>query len=111
MFDFVTPYPDFDLLELRRYAESKEVELMMHHETSATVENYDRRIDDAFRFMRANGYDAVKTGYVGRIVPKGEWHDGQWMVNHYQRVVEKAAAQKIMVNSHESVRPTGLHRT
>ena len=111
VFDFVTPYPDFDLPELRRYSESKGVKLIMHHETSASVENYDRRMDDAFRFMRANGYDAVKTGYVGRIVPKGEWHDGQWMVNHYQRVVEKAAEQKIMVNSHESVRPTGLHRT
>lgn len=111
VFDFVTPYPDFDLQELRRYAESKGVKLIMHHETSASVENYDRRLDEAFRFMKANGYDAVKTGYVGRIVPKGEFHDGQWMVNHYQRVLEKAAAQKIMVNSHESVRPTGLHRT
>lgn len=111
VFDFVTPYPDFDLRELRRYAGSKGVKLIMHHETSASVENYDRRIDEAFRFMKANGYDAVKTGYVGRIVPKGEWHDGQWMVNHYQRVVEKAASHGIMVNSHESVRPTGLHRT
>lgn len=111
VFDFVTPYPDFDLPGLRRYAESKGVKLIMHHETSASVENYDRRIDEAFRFMRANGYVAVKTGYVGRIVPKGEWHDGQWMVNHCQRVVDKAAAQKIMVNSHESVRRTGLHRT
>lgn len=111
VFDFVTPYPDFDVAELRKYAASKNVKLIMHHETSASVENYDRRVDDAFRFMKSNGYDAVKTGYVGRILPKGEFHDGQWMVNHYNRVAEKAAAMKIMVDSHESVRPTGLHRT
>ncbi len=111
VFDFVTPYPDFDVAELRKYAASKGVRLIMHHETSASVENYDRRVDDAFRFMKSNGYDAVKTGYVGRILPKGEFHDGQWMVNHYNRVAQKAAAMRIMVDSHESVRPTGLHRT
>ncbi len=111
VFDFVTPYPDFDVQELRKYAAAKGVKLIMHHETSASVENYDRRLDPAFKFMKDNDYDAVKTGYVGRIVPKGEFHDGQWMINHYLRVVEKAAAQKIMVNSHESARPTGLHRT
>ena len=111
VFDFVTPYPDFDVQELKRYAESKGVKLVMHHETSASVENYERRVDAAFKFMKDNGYDAVKTGYVGRILPKGEFHDGQWMVNHYNRIAEKAAATKIMIDAHEPVRPTGLHRT
>lgn len=111
VFDFVTPYPDFDVQELRKYAASKKVKLIMHHETSASVDNYERRIDAAFKFMKDNGYDAVKTGYVGRILPKGEFHDGQWMVNHYDRVAEKAAAMKIMINAHEPVRPTGQHRT
>lgn len=111
VFDFVTPYPDFDVAELKNYAASKNVKLIMHHETSGSVTNYERRIDEAFRFMKANGYDAVKTGYVGRIIPRGEWHDGQWMINHYTRVAEKAAEYKIMVDSHESVRPTGLQRT
>lgn len=111
VFDFVTPYPDFDVQELRKYAASKGVKLIMHHETSASVENYDRRVDDAFKFMKANGYDAVKTGYVGRILPKGEFHDGQWMVNHYTRIAGKAAAMQIMIDAHEPVRPTGLHRT
>lgn len=111
VFDFVTPYPDFDLRELRNYASSKGVKLIMHHETSASVGNYERRIDRAFKFMKDNGYDAVKTGYVGRILPRGEFHDGQWMVNHYRRVAEKAAALEIMIDTHEPVRPTGLHRT
>lgn len=111
VFDFVTPYPDFDVKELHRYAASKNVKLIMHHETSASATNYERRMDDAYRFMKANGYDAVKTGYVGLIIPRGEWHDGQWMVNHYNRVAEKAASYKIMVDAHEPVRPTGLHRT
>jgi glucan 1,4-alpha-glucosidase len=111
VFDFVTPYPDFDVKELQRYASSKGVKLIMHHETSASVTNYERRLDEAFRFMKEFGYDAVKTGYVGRIIPRGEHHDGQWMVNHFTRVAEKAAGMKIMVNSHESIRPTGLHRT
>jgi hypothetical protein len=111
VFDFVTPYPDFDVEELHRYAASKGVKLIMHHETSASVTNYERRIEEAFRFMKAHGYDAVKTGYVGRIIPRGEFHDGQWMINHYVRVAEKAASHKIMVDAHEPVRPTGLHRT
>jgi glucan 1,4-alpha-glucosidase len=111
VFDFVTPYPDFDVIELNRYAASKGVKLIMHHETSASVTNYERRLDEALRFMKEHGYNAVKTGYVGKIIPRGEHHDGQWMVNHFTRVLEKAAKMKIMVNSHESVRLTGLHRT
>jgi hypothetical protein len=111
VFDFVTPYPDFDVDELQKYAEVKNVKLIMHHETSASVTNYERRLDEAFRFMKEHGYDAVKTGYVGRIIPRGEHHDGQWMVNHYLRVVQKAAEYKISIDSHESVRPTGLQRT
>ncbi len=111
VFDFVTPYPDFDVAQLQKYAEEKGVKLIMHHETSASVTNYERRMDEAFRFMKQHGYDAVKTGYVGKIIPRGEYHDGQWMTNHYVRVVEKAAKYKIMVNAHEPVRPTGLHRT
>ncbi len=111
VFDFVTPYPDFDVVELEKYAKSKNVELIMHHETSASVTNYDRRLDEAFTFMKDHGYNSVKTGYVGKIIPRGEHHDGQWMVNHYTRVLEKAEKYKIMVNSHESVRSTGLHRT
>ncbi len=111
VFDFVTPYPDFNVAELQRYAAEKGVKLIMHHETSASVTNYERRMDDAFTFMKRYGYDAVKTGYVGHIIPRGEFHDGQWMVNHYVRAVEKAAQYNIMINAHESVRPTGLHRT
>lgn len=109
--DFVTPYPDFDVIELQNYAESKNVELIMHHETSGYVTNYERRLDDAFTFMKDHGYNSVKTGYVGKIIPHGEHHDGQWMVNHFTRVLEKAEKYKICVNSHESVRLTGLHRT
>jgi hypothetical protein len=111
VFDFVTPYPDFDVAGLKKYAAEKGVKLVMHHETSASVTNYERRLDEAFRFMKENGYDAVKTGYVGRIIPRGEWHDGQWMVNHYIRVAERAAKYKIMIDAHEPVRPTGLQRT
>ncbi len=111
VFDFVTPYPDFDVEALQKYAEEKKVKLIMHHETSASVTNYERRMDDAFKFMKKHGYDAVKTGYVGRIIPRGEHHDGQWMINHYVRVAEKTAGYKIMLNAHEPVRPTGLHRT
>jgi len=111
VFDFVTPYPDYDVEFLSSYAAEKGVKLVMHHETSASVTNYERRLDSAFRFMKHYGYDAVKTGYVGRIIPRGEFHDGQWMVNHYVRVAEKAAQYRIMVDAHEPVRPTGLHRT
>jgi len=111
VFDFVTPYPDFDVQELQRYAASKGVKVMMHHETSSSVTNYERRQNEALRFMKQNGYDAVKTGYVGRIIPRGEHHDGQWMVNHYNRTAANMARQQIMVDMHESVRPTGLHRT
>ncbi|MEQ1586764.1 MAG: glycoside hydrolase family 97 protein [Cyclobacteriaceae bacterium] len=111
VFDFVTPYPDFNVNELQAYAKEKGVKLIMHHETSSSVTNYERRIDQAIRFMKDHGYDAVKTGYVGRIIPRGEFHDGQWMINHFTRVAEKFAANKIMVDAHESVRPTGLHRT
>lgn len=111
VFDFVTPYPDFDVKELQKYAAGKGVKLIMHHETSASATNYERRLDEAFRFMKSNGYDAVKTGYVGKIIPRGENHDGQTMVNHYLHVVKKAAEYKISVDSHESVRLTGLHRT
>lgn len=111
LFDFVTPYPDFDVKELQRYAAEKGVKIMMHHETGASATNYERRLNDAFQFMADNGYNAVKTGYVGWIRPKGEHHDGQWMGNHYINVAKTAARYKIMVNSHEAVRPTGLHRT
>ncbi len=111
VFDFVTPYPDYDVQELRRYAASKNVKIIMHHETSGSVTNYERWMDTAYRFMKNNGYDAVKTGYVGKIIPRGEHHDGQWMVNHYNRVAQKTADYKIMVDMHEPVRPTGMNRT
>jgi glucan 1,4-alpha-glucosidase len=111
VFDFVTPYGDFDVKGLHKYAASKKVKLIMHHETSASVTNYERQMDTAYRFMKANGYDAVKTGYVGHIIPRGEHHDGQWMVNHYVRVAQKTASYKIMLDAHEPVRPTGLSRT
>ncbi len=111
VFDFVTPYPDFDVEGLHGYAAAKGVKLIMHHETSASVTNYERRMEGAYRFMKEHGYDAVKTGYVGRIIPRGEHHDGQWMVNHYLRVAEATARQRIMLDAHEPVRPTGLHRT
>ncbi len=111
VFDFVTPYPDFNVKELNQYAASKGVKIIMHHETSGSATNYERRLKDAFQFMVDNGYNAVKTGYVGPIIPRGEHHDSQWMVNHYIRVATTAADYKIMVNSHEAVRPTGLHRT
>ncbi|HMU44802.1 MAG TPA: glycoside hydrolase family 97 protein [Chitinophagaceae bacterium] len=111
VFDFVTPYPDFDVNELQRYAASKGVKLIMHHETSASVTNYERWMDTAYRFMKNHGYDAVKTGYVGKIIPRGEHHDGQWMVRHYERVAKKTADYHIMVDMHEPVRSTGLHRT
>jgi hypothetical protein len=111
VFDFVTAYPDFDVEEVQRYAQSKGVQMIMHHETSGSVANYERRLDRAFSFMKMHNYNAVKSGYVGKIIPRGEWHDGQTMVNHFNWVVERAAEYKIMVNSHESSRPTGVHRT
>jgi hypothetical protein len=111
VFDFVTPYPDFDVKGLQQYAAARKVKLIMHHETSASVTNYERWMDTAYRFMKRFGYDAVKTGYVGRIIPRGEHHDGQWMIKHYERVMKKTADYKIMVDAHEPVRPTGLHRT
>ncbi|WP_022826374.1 glycoside hydrolase family 97 protein [Hymenobacter norwichensis] len=111
VFDFVTPYPDFDVQELQRYAAGKGVNIIMHHETSGSATNYERRQDAAYRFMNEHGYTAVKTGYVGRIIPRGEHHDGQWMVNHYVRTAQNTADHHIMVDMHEAVRPTGLHRT
>ncbi len=111
VFDFVTPYPDFDVKEVGAYAESKGVKMMMHHETSSSVRNYERHMDKAYQFMKDNGYDAVKSGYVGDILPRGENHYSQWIVNHYQYAVEKAAEYEIMVNAHEAVRPTGIART
>jgi hypothetical protein len=111
VFDFVTPYPDFDVKGLHKYAKSKGVKMIMHHETSGSVRNYERHMDKAYQFMKDNGYDAVKSGYVGDILPRGENHYDQWIVNHYQYAIEKAAEYKIMVNAHEAVRPTGICRT
>lgn len=111
VFDFVTPYPDFDVAALNDYAHSKGLRLIMHHETSSSTRNYERRLDDAFAFMKRYGYDAVKNGYVGPIIPFGEGHYSQPMVNHYNHVLRKAAENRIMINMHESVRPTGLCRT
>ena len=111
VFDFVTPYPDFDVAGIHDYAKSKGVKMIMHHETSGSVRNYERHIDKAYQFMKDNGYDAVKSGYVGNILPRGENHYSQWIVNHYQYAIEKAADYKIMVNAHEAIRPTGICRT
>ncbi|MCK0204329.1 glycoside hydrolase family 97 protein [Ornithobacterium rhinotracheale] len=111
VFDFISPYPDFDIKMLNDYAHKKGIKLIMHHETSGSATNYERWADDAFKLMNKYGYDAVKTGYVGNIIPRGEHHYSQWMINHYNRIAEKAAKYKVMVNSHESVRPTGLSRT
>ncbi len=111
VFDFVTAYPDFDVEGIHAYAKSKGVEMMMHHETSASVRNYERHMDEAYKFMNDNGYKSVKSGYVGDILPRGENHYDQWIVNHYQYAIEKAAKYKIMVNAHEAVRPTGIART
>lgn len=111
VFDFVTPYPDFDVKELNRYASSKGVKLMMHHETSGSVRNYERHMEKAYQFMNDNGYNSVKSGYVGDMIPRGEHHYGQWMNNHYLYAVTQAAEHKIMVNAHEATRPTGLCRT
>jgi hypothetical protein len=111
VFDFLTPYPDFDLEGIRDYAKNKGVEMVMHHETSSSVRNYERFMDQAYKFMKDNGYNSVKSGYVGFILPRGENHYSQWIVNHYQYALEKAADYQIMVNAHEAVRPTGIART
>lgn len=111
VFDFMTPYPDFDVQVIHEYAKSKGVKMIMHHETSGSTRNYERHLDKAFQFMNDNGYEAVKSGYVGPILPIGEHHYSQSIINHYQYVVEKAADYKIMINAHEAVRPTGICRT
>jgi hypothetical protein len=111
VFDFVTPYPDFDVQELHRYAAGKGIKIIMHHETSGSVRNYERHLDKAYKFMADNGYNAVKSGYVGDILPRGEHHYSQWINNHYLYTITEAAKYKIMVNAHEAVRPTGLART
>src|SRR5260221_716090 len=111
VFDFVTPYPDYNIDELTAYAKSKGVKIICHHETSASVTNYERQMDTAYRFMLNHNMNSVKTGYVGHIIPRGEHHDGQWMVNHHLRVADKTANYHIMVDMHEPIRPTGLQRT
>ena len=111
VFDFVTPYPDFDVKMLNAYAKSKGVKIMMHHETSGATRNYERHLDKAYKYMNDNGYTSVKSGYVGDIVPRGDYHYSQNTINHYQYAIEKAAEYKIMVNAHEAVRPTGVART
>ena len=111
VFDFTTPYPDFDLVEVNAYAKSKGIKMIMHHETSGSVANYERHLDRALELMKKYGYPAAKSGYVGRIIPRGEFHDGQTMVNHFNAVARRFADYKMMVNSHESSRPTGYSRT
>ena len=111
VFDFVTPYPDFDIDAVTAYAKSKNVKMIMHHETSGSVANYERHLDRAFDLMKKYDYPAVKSGYVGKIIPRGEFHDGQTMVNHFNFVARRAADYKLMINSHESSRPTGYSRT
>ncbi len=111
VFDFITPYSDYNIDILTDYAKQKGVKIIMHHETSGSATNYERYFDKAYQFMKDHNMNTVKTGYVGRIIPRGEHHDSQWMVNHYQRVAEKTAEYKIMVEAHEPVHPTGLHRT
>jgi glucan 1,4-alpha-glucosidase len=111
VFDFITPYPDFDVNGIREYANSKGVQMIMHNETSGSATNYERQMDTAFRYMNEHGYHSVKTGYVGKIIPRGEHHDGQWMINHYLRAIQKAAYYHVMIDEHEPVRPTGLQRT
>lgn len=111
VFDFQTPYPDFDIAMLNEYAHSKGVKLMMHHETSGSIRNYERHMDAAYKLMEKYGYNSVKSGYVGNMIPRGEHHYGQWLNNHYLYAVTEAAKHHIMVNAHEAVRPTGLCRT
>lgn len=111
VFDFQTPYPDFDIEMLNKYAQDRNMKLMMHHETSGSLRNYERHMEDAYNLMNKYGYDAVKSGYVGNILPRGEHHYGQWANNHYLYAIKEAAKHKIMVNAHEATRPTGLCRT
>lgn len=111
VFDFVSPYPDFDVKGIHEYAKSKGIKMIMHHETSGATRNYERHLDVAYQFMKDNGYNAVKSGYVGNILPLGEHHYSQSILNHYQYCIEKAVDYKIMVNAHEAVRPTGICRT
>lgn len=111
IYSFTKAYPDFNVEELQAYAKTRGIKIIMHHETTSSAVDYERQLDDAFSFMNKHGYTAVKTGYVGPIIPRSEYHDGQWMVNHYNFVAQKAAQYKIMVNSHEAVRPTGISRT
>jgi hypothetical protein len=111
VFSFTTPYPDFDVQEITRYAKSKGVAMIMHNETSGSATDYERQLDTAYRFMNLYGYPSVKTGYVGKIIPRGEYHDGQWMVNHYERVARRAAEHQVTIDVHEPMRPTGQHRT
>lgn len=111
VFDFQTPYPDYDLPGLAKYSLEKGAPIIVHHETSGAATSYEKYNTKAFALMNKLGLHAIKSGYVGKIIPRGEWHDGQWMVNHYNRVLEKAAISKVMVDAHEPVRPTGLHRT
>ncbi len=111
VFDFVTPYPDFDVKGIHEYAKTKGIKMIMHHETSGATRNYERHLDVAYQFMKDNGYNAVKSGYVGNILPLGEHHYSQSILNHYQYCIEKAVDYEIMVNAHEAVRPTGICRT
>lgn len=111
VFDFVTPYPDYNLEEVVRYGKEKGVELIMHHETSAAPRTYEQQLDTAFKLMQSLGIHAVKTGYMGKIIPKGEYHHGQWMVNHYRKVLTTAAKYQIAVNAHEPIKATGIRRT
>lgn len=111
VFDFVTPYPDYDLKEVVRYGKEKGVDLIMHNETSAAPGTYDQQLDTAYKLMKQLGIHAVKTGYVGKIIPKGEYHHGQWMVNHYRRVLMKGAEYQIAINAHEPIKDTGIRRT
>lgn len=111
VFDFVTPYPDYDLEELNRYAKEKGVEIIMHHETSAAPRTYEQQLDTAYQLMNQLGIHSVKTGYVGKIIPEGEYHHGQWMVNHYRKVVETGAKYNVAINAHEPIKATGIRRT
>lgn len=111
VFDFMTPYPDYDFNQVMRYAKDKGVEIIMHHETSAAPRTYEKQMEVAYNFMKENNMNSVKTGYVGKIIPKGEYHHGQWMVNHYHKVLEETAKKKIAVNAHEPIKATGKRRT